>query len=241
MTSPSWRLVLQRLPRRRVWKREANLASGVACASRAWCCGPFGVAVRRWEVWAGEVGFSSFELTDKTPGGFYTPHTELQQANMLVRMMVLQLSAGVRRIFWYDFYNDGTEAHNPEHNFGIIRHDRTPKPAIIAYAYLSHRLSGCRWLGSYAIGGGADAVAYVAEASGKPVVIAWLRRGERTEAFRVPGEATEVTVTDIFGASRHVPVEDHMLMLGLSETPVYVDGLTMEDVEGFVTPAPAPR
>ncbi|HJN14794.1 MAG TPA: hypothetical protein QGH10_04860, partial [Armatimonadota bacterium] len=72
-----------------------------------------------WEVWSGEVGFGTFELTDETGTGFYTPHSELAQANMLVRMMVLQLSAGVERIFWYDFFDDGAEPHNPEHNFGL--------------------------------------------------------------------------------------------------------------------------
>ena len=78
------------------------------------------------EAVAGEVGFSSFRLTDKTPTRFYAPYTEAMQAAMLVRMFVLQLSAGVDKIFWYDFLNDGWETHNPEHNFGLIRRDLLP-------------------------------------------------------------------------------------------------------------------
>ena len=183
-----------------------------------------------WRVWSGEVGFSAFRLDPETRTGFYSPHTELQQAQRLVRMMVSQLAGGVERIFWYDFLNDGTDPVNPEHNFGLIRNDRTPKPAIVAYSYLISRLRGCRWLGRYSMGGGADAFAFAAEQSGEPVIIAWLRQGEKTEALRVPGDVTTVTVTDMFGASTQVPVQDHKLNLELSETPVYVDGLGMEDV-----------
>ena len=133
-----------------------------------------------------------------------------------------------------DFCNDGAEPHNPEHNFGIIRHDLSPKPAIVAYAYLISRVNGCRWLGPYAIGGGGGAVAFAAEASGRPTVIAWLRRGARTEPFRVPGDAAELTVTDAFGASRRVPVANHQIGLELNETPLYIDGLTMDDVRPFL-------
>jgi len=190
-----------------------------------------------WRVWSGEVGFSSFRLDDPSAPGFYSPCTPLEQAQYLVRMMVVQLARGVRRIFWYDFRNDGWEPNNPEHNMGLVRSDNAPKPAIVAYACLIHRLRGCRWLGAYAIGGGDDAYAFVAEQTGRPVLIAWARKGTRTEPLQVPSGVREVTVTDIFGASTKRTVKEHRLELDLTGVPVYVDGLAMEDVRPFVTPS----
>ena len=183
-----------------------------------------------WPVWAGEVGFSSFALNEKTPTGFYAPHTEVEQAAMLVRMYVLQLSAGIDKIFWYDFLNDGWDANNPEHNFGIIRRDLLPKPGVVAYANLAHRLRGTRWLGRYVIGGGADAVAYAAKESGKITVIAWVRKGTKDEVIAVPSRVKELTLTDIFGQSRVLPVTGDRSVVPLTTSPTLVDGLQEKDV-----------
>jgi hypothetical protein len=189
-----------------------------------------------WKLWHGEVGFSSFKLTPKTPTHFYTPTTELVQAQWLVRMMVVQLAKGAEKIFWYDFMNDGWEPDNPEHNFGLIRADETPKPAVVAYAFLTHQLRQSRWLGTYTIGGGADAYVYAAQKSGQPILIAWQRRGQAIESLRIPGSTQEVRVTDIFGVSQKYPVADHSLKLKFTETPVYIEGLTLDDIKPFVQP-----
>lgn len=189
----------------------------------------------RWMLWSGEVGFSSFTLAETTGAGFYTPHSELEQAQMLVRMMVVQLANGVEKIFWYDFRNDGWDPHNPEHNFGLIRHDGTPKPAVVAYANLAHRLTGAGWLGEYGIGGGADAYVCTTGETGDPLLIAWVRRGARTEPVPVASDVPVVAVTDIFGATQTVSVRGHSLRLELTESPVYVSGLTPEDVQPFLT------
>jgi hypothetical protein len=38
----------------------------------------------------------------------------------------------VKGMWWYDFSDDGVDQSNPEANFGIVRHDLTPKPAYFA-------------------------------------------------------------------------------------------------------------
>ncbi len=85
-----------------------------------------------WDIWSGEVGFASFKLTDATPTIFYSPNTEVEQSEKLVRMMLVQIANGVDKVFWYDLRNDGFDPVNPEHNFGLIRYDYSPKPAIVA-------------------------------------------------------------------------------------------------------------
>lgn len=186
----------------------------------------------QWEVWSGEVGFSSYKIGETAPM-FYSPNTELGQAQLLVRMMALQLSAGVSRIFWYDFRNDGIDPTNPEHNFGLIRQDNSPKPAVVAYAILIYMTTGCRWLGHYVIGGGNDACVAMAS-SNKPILIAWNRRGSGSESIRVSSSVKSVTVTDIFGSRRSYRTKDHKVTLNLSESPLYVTGLTMKDIKPFL-------
>ena len=189
-----------------------------------------------WEVWSGECGFGSFELSDRTGTPYYTPNTELQQAQNLVRMMVLQLSGGVSKVFWYDFRNDGAEPDNPEHTFGLVRRDNSPKPAVVAYAYLINRLRNCHPLGPCVIGGGGDAHAFSDRRTGKPVLIAWIRRGAQNEPLHVRSNVSEVTLTDIFGRAQAKPVTGRTLELALTETPLYIDGLAEADIAPLLQP-----
>lgn len=186
-----------------------------------------------WRVWSDEVGFSSFRLAETTPQALYTPCTELQQAGLLVRMMVLQLANGVDKVFWYDFRNDGTNPTHPEHNFGLIRFDNSPKPALVAYANLVDQLRQSRWLGAYDIGGGGIAYAFV-DRFGKAKLVAWVKQGNAAPTLRVPGNTRKVTVTELFGTSVTGRVMDHQYPLALSETPVYVAGLPEADIHAFL-------
>jgi len=193
-----------------------------------------------WEVWAGEVGFSSFRRDDKTPTQFYTALTEAEQAQLLVRMMVLQLAHGVKRIFWYDFMNDGWEPNNPEHNFGLVRNDHQPKPAIVAYANLIHRLRHAAWIKPYVIGGGAYAFAYAPKGdAAKPVLIAWVMAGTATEAIPVASGAEQAVVVDLYGRTQTVPVRAHRLTVGLTPSPTYIEGLTDRDLLPHLTQSSA--
>ena len=190
-----------------------------------------------WDVWMGEVGFSSFRRDGKTPTPSYIAQTEAEQAQLLVRMMVLQLARGVKRIFWYDFMNDGWEQNNPEHNFGLVRNDHLPKPAVVAYANLIQRLRGSLQLTPYAIGGGGYAYVYQAAAQpAQPVLIAWLMAAEKTEAIPVASASAELTVVDLYGGRRRLPVKDHQVLLELSGSPVYLEGLQADDVLPYLTP-----
>jgi hypothetical protein len=187
-----------------------------------------------WPVWSGEVGFSSFQRDKGTGCPFYSSNTEPEQADNLVRMMVVQLAAGIEKIFWYDFMNDGWEGNNPEHNFGLIRNDRLPKPAVVVYANLISRLRGVRQLSRYVIGGGAEAYVFVGQKAVHPTLIGWVRQGATKEEIPVFSEIKKVTVTDIYGHGRTVAVSNHRLLLPLSSSPVYVDGLTEKDVAGLM-------
>ncbi len=72
---------------------------------------------------------------------FISGCTEKEQANLIQRVYLSYLAAGVEKIFIYDFHSDGQLPTEKEHNFGITRWDLTPKPAFHAYRELT------TWLG----------------------------------------------------------------------------------------------
>ena len=187
-----------------------------------------------WKVWAGEVGFSTFTIGVKKNGKktnhYYTPCTEIEQAQNLVRMMVYQLYNGMEKIFWYDFQNDGWDPHNQEHNFGIILNNFLPKPAVVAYANLISRLRNTKWLGRYRIGGFCEAIAFSQKDGSKPTLIIWKKRGTKIRKIRILSGVKELTLTDIYGRSKRVKVKDKILTLKAGPSPLYVEGLKMSDI-----------
>jgi len=175
-----------------------------------------------WTVWSGEVGFSSFQGPNPRLG--QAPHTELEQAQKLVRMMVGQLANGVEKVFWYDMRNDGWQKSNPEHNFGLMQNNNQPKPALVAYANLIHRVQDGKWLGQAQMED-AFAYAFVSRQTSQPVLVAWMKEGAKTVTVPLRHDSSEVAVTDIFGRKQKVSVEGSQLRLNLTSSPVYVEGL----------------
>ncbi|EIP99092.1 beta-glucosidase/6-phospho-beta-glucosidase/beta-galactosidase [Opitutaceae bacterium TAV1] len=83
-------------------------------------------------------------------GAFTSPVGMVQgepfQALYLSRAYLLARRYGTINVLtWYDFRDDGTNPRNPEHNFGLIRKDYSPKPAYIAAAVLTHTLGDRPW------------------------------------------------------------------------------------------------
>lgn len=184
-----------------------------------------------WTVWSGEVGFSSFRGKARPTG--YDPYSEEEQANLLVRMMTVQLAGGVEKVFWYDMRNDGSDDANPEHNFGLIRYDSQPKPAIVAYANLIHQFNGGQWLGRLQTGdANLYAYAFVPRGTQQPVIVAWMKRGTKNFTVPVPAGMRGAAITDIYGALRQVVPRAGVLSLELSESPLYISvpSLTQADI-----------
>lgn len=90
-------------------------------------------------IWLTEIGWPTHE-----GGGT----TEAQQAQYLVRAQTLAFANGVEQVSWYNLYSKGDDAANTEHNFGVVRRPYngvtgfSPKPAYVAQAVLTQKLSG---------------------------------------------------------------------------------------------------
>lgn len=91
-----------------------------------------GMGVYTYTDWKGGVLLSTISVE--------TGYTESEQANLLQRMYLSYLSAGVEKIFWYDLHNDGVMIGEREHNFGLLNHNFTPKKAYYAYMHMTKML-----------------------------------------------------------------------------------------------------
>jgi hypothetical protein len=56
-----------------------------------------------------------------------------EQARRVVRTHLLMVAAGVRRVWWYAFQDEGTDRANAEHCYGLVDWNGKPKPAYEAY------------------------------------------------------------------------------------------------------------
>ena len=63
--------------------------------------------------------------------------TEQFQAEVLPRTYLLAFSAGVQRLFWYEFQSPEGIPFDQESHFGITHKDLSPKPAYFAYKTLT--------------------------------------------------------------------------------------------------------
>lgn len=91
-----------------------------------------GMALYTYNDWKGGILLSNAAIN----AGF----TEEEQANLVPRMYLTYLSEGIGKIFWYDFQDDGQQAGEPEHNFGMLRWNWAPKPAYYAYKEMTEAL-----------------------------------------------------------------------------------------------------
>ena len=65
-----------------------------------------------------------------------------QQANYAVRSYLVNLSCRILVNIWYDWRDSGDNRNKREHNFGLLKHDYTRKPAYKSIRTLTRALEG---------------------------------------------------------------------------------------------------
>jgi hypothetical protein len=62
----------------------------------------------------------------------HAPVTETVQAKYLPRALLSAMNLGYKRAYVYEFLDEGTNATDLQHHFGMVHYDGTPKPAFTA-------------------------------------------------------------------------------------------------------------
>jgi len=159
-----------------------------------------------------------------------TGTSEAMEAAYLVRSSVQMLSEGVEMLVWYDLKNDGTDSHEPEHNFGIIRNEAdplgkyAPKPAYVAYSNLTRALTGADFVGVEDISAGI--YSYLFERGSEQIRVMWSPSGNHVT---LDAEAA-VVVTDVVGHETTLSPYNGQVSFNLTEYPIFVRG-EVEDIQ----------
>jgi hypothetical protein len=162
--------------------------------------------------WLNESGFSSSGS-----------NTEYEQAVTLAQKMSYAPALGASGYFWYDLRNDGDDPMDSEHNFGLVRHDLTPKAAAVAAYTLTNVLGGLKYVRSLPVpdAPNAYAVLYANPKNQHGVLVAWNEaEGAAPVTCALPGAARR---TDLMGVSHPIATKNGLAALTLSAEPVYIE------------------
>jgi hypothetical protein len=100
-------------------------------------------AGHRVPVWDTEWGYSTYsDETKEAHGNGHSPEAEQRQAVLAVREILSAWVSGFPMIVWYDLCDDNRNPLDLEGNFGLLRSDHTPKPALSSIETLSRAAIG---------------------------------------------------------------------------------------------------
>lgn len=136
---------------------------------------------------------------------------ERRQAECLVVIMaVCAADKDVEKIFWYNFQEDGDNCDDPEHNYGLVKQDFSPKPAFFAYHTLIGKLTGAKFIGKSVDGGVTE---YRFKRNGQTSIV-W---SDKETDWRLP--EPKAKAYDLMG--NLLPVVTGLIKVG--PAPVYVE------------------
>lgn len=152
-----------------------------------------------------------------------TPLTEDIQAQRLIKRMVLALSVGVQRVFWFCFRGRG-DIHYKEglmrsKTKGLVRADFSPKPSYFAYKTLIAKLDQANYINKLPAPELVEAHLF---SQGKHrILVAWVWEGKQTLSLRA---SSTVSLSDKLGKmlEKIEPIEGKV-SFELTDDPIYAE------------------
>jgi len=144
----------------------------------------------------------------ESPHGDFTPEHERLKAELITQSYVSSLAAGAARHYHFILPQYMEQANTIQ--FGLLRHDQTPRMGYVALAALGRFLAGARYLGRWREDAREDVFihAFRAQPDGKPrdVLVAWTEarvdwpeRGRATADFSLQAAITVEGAWDYLG------------------------------------------
>lgn len=169
----------------------------------------FGISETGWTTYTGKGEYWDV-------AGCFPRATYEQQAKYIVRAYLLGALCGADWVLQYRFDDSGPREEYTEHNFGMIRRDRTPKPSFAAVAFMTRTVGSfkeakelSRDLAAYRIG-------KFTMPDGKIIYAAWAVSADFK--WTIPGERP-YRLFDMMG--NRLPLQDSRNLV-LTERPIYV-------------------
>jgi len=137
---------------------------------------------------------------------------EKGQAETLYKKLLLSFARGAIGYTWYDLRNDGTDPHEPEHNFGMLTYDFHPKAVYIAYNTLTGLLLDKKFVKQYDLG--TDAYVFEFKGNSEYIISAWLEKktlSDKLMAFQIEDNAS-AKIVDLMGNEIDMPVNQNIIL-----------------------------
>ena len=177
------------------------------------------VGRRQLNIISGEWGYSSA----------WPRMNEERQAIMLTRQFLTNLANGIPLSIWYDWHDDGTDASEGEHHFGLVHYEYkgspnqayAPKPAFLAAKTLTQMLKGFRFEKRIDAGGPEDYVLSFVNDNERRLV-AWTTSPtpHRLVLQNMSGQFSVTTMSGGDGGRARATPDG--LILDVSNSPIYL-------------------
>ena len=154
---------------------------------------------------------------------------EEKQAMMLARQFLTNAANGIPVSIWYDWRDDGLDPKEPEHHFGLVRHEyRTgqtqvyePKPAYLAAKTLLRHFSGFRFEKRLLVGTDDDYVLVFVKDGERRMAVWTTSPGKRQ--LKLSSPSGQLTITTMKGEDAgRVSSDQGVLSIKVSNAPVYL-------------------
>lgn len=168
-------------------------------------------------IWLTEIGYPTHAVAAGV--------NEKVQADYLVRTFVVALANGVGKVFWYDLMNDGVNATNLEHNYGIIynakdeRGKHTPKPAYASMGAMARQLTGAEFAADESTDDGIRNYRFTKEQ--EDIRVVWAEGKVLPVAIH---SVSPVRIVDIMGNEKTYYPRDGKIYYTLTDETIYVLG-----------------
>jgi hypothetical protein len=154
---------------------------------------------------------------------------EEKQAMMVARQFLTNAGNGIPISIWYDWRDDGPDPKEPEHHFGLVRHEYRngqtqvyePKPAYLAARTLLRHFSGFRFEQRLSVGTDDDYVLVFARDGERRMAVWTTSPGKKQLKLSLP--SGQFTLTNMKGEDAgRVTSDQGVLSIKLSNAPVYL-------------------
>lgn len=145
---------------------------------------------------SGEWGYSLVN-SDKQK-----PINEMQQAEYIARMMLINSSEKIPISIWYDWKDDGQDSDNREHHFGINSYYGTPKLAYLSIQTLTKTLEEYRFSKRIKTENPNDYILEFLKNDKDKIIVYWTTGS--SHFIKVPLDSGEGKLVSMLGAERQV-------------------------------------
>lgn len=157
-------------------------------------------------MWITEVGYPTNLVTEDN------------QANFIARSYLLgRTIPQLQRISWYDLQNDCTDPGNAECRYGILREDRSPKPAYKALKTVATIVGAQTFLGMESTN---NAYVLTFGSANLPTYAAW--HGSSTSLRNITLATPYVALIDRDGIKKTKILPGNSIAVTLTQNPIFI-------------------